>query len=49
MLVSMPTATYVLVKTVACLTITLAAIVVTVSCSIRTARTENLVFAHAVV
>lgn len=45
MLVSLPTATYVALKTVACLTITIAAIVVTVSFSIRTARTENLVFA----
>ena len=49
MLVSMPTATYVLLKTVACLSITIAAIVLTVSCSIRTARTENLVFATALV
>jgi hypothetical protein len=45
MLVSLPTATYVALKTVACLSITIAAIVVTVSFSIRTARTENLVFA----
>ena len=45
MLVSLPTATYVLLKTVACLSVTVAAIVVTVSFSIRTARTENLVFA----
>jgi hypothetical protein len=45
MLVSLPTATYVLLKTVACLSITVAAIVLTVSCAIRTARTENLVFA----
>jgi uncharacterized membrane protein len=45
MLVSLPTATYVLLKTVACLGITVAAIVLTVSCAIRTARTENLVFA----
>ena len=45
MLVSLPTATYVLLKTVACLSVTVAAIVITVSFSIRTARTENLVFA----
>ena len=45
MLVSLPTATYVALKTVACLGITVAAIVLTVSCSIRTARSENLVFA----
>jgi uncharacterized membrane protein len=49
MLVSLPTADYVLLKTVACLSITVAAIVLTVSCAIRTARTENLVFARAVV
>jgi hypothetical protein len=49
MLISMPTATYVLLKTVACLSITVSAIVLTVSCSIRTARTENLVFATALV
>lgn len=47
MLVSLPTATYVLLKTVACLGITVAAIALTVSCSIHTARTENLVFATA--
>jgi hypothetical protein len=47
LLVTLPTATYVLLKTVACLSITVAAIILTVSCSIRTARTENLVFAHA--
>jgi len=49
MLVSMPTATFVLLKTVACLSITIAAIALTVSCAIRTARTENLVFAKAVI
>jgi uncharacterized membrane protein len=48
MLISLPTATYVLLKTVACLSITIGAIVLTVSCSIRTARTENLVFANAI-
>jgi uncharacterized membrane protein len=48
MLVSLPTATYVLLKTIACLGITVAAIVLTVSCAIRTARTEDLVFAKAV-
>jgi hypothetical protein len=45
MLVSLPTSTYVLLKTVACLAITCGAIVLTVSCAIRTARTENLMFA----
>jgi hypothetical protein len=35
----------VLLKTVSCLSITVAAIVLTVSCAIRTARTENLMFA----
>jgi len=49
MLVSLPTATYVLLKTVACLSITVAAIVLTVGCAIRTARTENLVFATVAV
>ena len=47
MLVSFPTATYVAVKTVTCLSISVAAIVVTVSCAVRTAHHENLVFAHA--
>ncbi|HEY5011799.1 MAG TPA: VC0807 family protein [Acidimicrobiia bacterium] len=47
LLVSLPTATYVLLKTVACLSITVAAIALTVSCSIRTARNEGLVFATA--
>ena len=46
MLVSLPTATFVALKTIACLSITIAAIVLTVSCSIRTARNENLVFAR---
>jgi uncharacterized membrane protein len=49
MLVSLPTATYVLLKTIACLSITVAAIALTVSCSIRTARNEGLVFATAAV
>jgi hypothetical protein len=48
LLVSLPTSSYVLLKTVACLSITVAAIVLTVSCAIRTARSENLVFATAV-
>ena len=47
MLVSMSPANYVALKTVTCLAITVAAIVLTVSCSIRTARSENLVLAHA--
>jgi hypothetical protein len=45
MLVSMQPANYVALKTVTCLAITVAAIVLTVSCSIRTARSENLVLA----
>jgi len=49
MLVSLPTATFILLKTIACLSITVAAIALTVSCAIRTARTENLVFAKAVI
>jgi uncharacterized membrane protein len=49
MLISMPTATYVLVKTIACLSVTVTAIALTVWCSIYTARTENLVFAKAMV
>ena len=47
MLVSMSPASYVALKTVTCLAITVGAIVLTVSCSIRTARAENLVLAHA--
>jgi intracellular septation protein A len=49
MLITLPTATYVALKTVACLSITVAAIVLTVSCAVRTARMENLVFAKVVV
>jgi uncharacterized membrane protein len=49
MLISMPTATYVLVKTLACLTVTVTAIALTVWGSIYTARTENLVFAKVTV
>jgi uncharacterized membrane protein len=48
MLVSLPTATYVLLKTVACLSITVMAIVLTVSCAIRTAQREDLVFAAVI-
>jgi hypothetical protein len=44
MLVSMPVATFVLVKTVTSMSITAAAIALTVSWSIRIARRENLVF-----
>jgi hypothetical protein len=47
MLVSMPVAPFVALKTVACMAITVVAIVVTVSWSIRIARRENLVFAGA--
>jgi hypothetical protein len=48
LLVSLPTSTYILLKTVACLSITVTAVVVTVWCAIRTARSENLVFARAI-
>jgi hypothetical protein len=48
LLVSMPTATFVLLKTVVSLGITVAAIVLTVSWSIRTARAEDLVFARVI-
>ncbi len=48
MLVSMPVATFVLVKTVTSMSITAAAIALTVSWSIRIARQENLVFGGAV-
>ncbi len=45
MLVSLPVATFILVKTITSLTITGAAIIFTVSWSIRIARREGLVFA----
>lgn len=45
MLMSMPVATFVAVKTVACLGVTVAAIVVTVVWALRIVRTEHLVFA----
>jgi len=45
LLMSVPTATFVLLKTVVSLGITVVAIIVTVSWSIRTARAEGLVFA----
>lgn len=44
MLVSLPVSTFIVVKTVTSLAITIAAIVLTVSWSIRIARRENLVF-----
>lgn len=47
MLVSLPVATFILVKTITSLAITGAAIVLTVSWSIRIARREGLVFAGA--
>jgi hypothetical protein len=47
MLVSMPVAAFVLVKTLTCLAITVAAIVLTVSWAIRIARREDLVLARA--
>jgi hypothetical protein len=46
LLVSLPTPTFVALKTLVSLGITVAAIVFTVSASIRIARAENLVFAH---
>lgn len=49
MLVSMPVATFVAVKTVTCLAITALAVVATIWCALRTARSEGLVFASAVV
>jgi hypothetical protein len=45
MLVSMPVATFVALKTVACLGVTVSAIVVTVCWALRIVRTEHLVFA----
>lgn len=47
MLVSLPVSTFILLKTVISMGITIAAIVFTVSWSIRIARRENLVFAGA--
>ena len=46
LLVSLPTPTFVAVKSIVSLAITVSAIVATVSWSLRTARTENLVFAR---
>jgi hypothetical protein len=46
LLVSLPTPTFVAVKSLVSLAITISAIVLTVSWSIRTARAENLVFAR---
>jgi hypothetical protein len=46
LLVSLPTPTFVAVRSFVSLAITISAIVLTVSCSVRTARTENLVFAR---
>jgi uncharacterized membrane protein len=48
LLVSLPTPTFVAVRSVVSLAITVAAVVLTVSWSIRTARAEDLVFARAV-
>jgi hypothetical protein len=45
MLVSLPTATFVALRSIVSLVITLAAVVFTVAWAIRTARSENLVFA----
>ncbi len=47
MLVSMPVATFVAVKTVACLAVTVGAIVVTIFWALRIVRSEQLVFAPA--
>jgi hypothetical protein len=46
LLVSVPTTTFVLLKTIAALSVTISAIALTVGWSIRTARAENLVFAR---
>lgn len=46
MLVSLPTATFVAVKSIVTLAITVAAVVLTVVWSVRIAHRENLVFAH---
>jgi intracellular septation protein A len=48
LLVSLPTESFVALKGVACLAITIGAIVLTVSWSIRTARAEDLVMARVV-
>jgi hypothetical protein len=47
MLVSLPVPTFILVKTITSMSITVAAIVFTVTWSIRVARAEHLVFADA--
>ena len=47
LLVSIPTTTFVPLKSVVSLGITISAIVLTVSWSIRTAQSEDLVFGHA--
>jgi hypothetical protein len=47
MLVSLPTATFVAARSLVSLTITLSAVVFTVTWATRTARSENLVFAPA--
>jgi intracellular septation protein A len=47
MLVSMPVATFVAFKTLACLAVTIGAIVITIVWALRTVRTERLVFAPA--
>jgi hypothetical protein len=46
LLVSLPTQTFVALKSIVCLAITIGAIVLTVSWSIRTARAEDLVMAR---
>ena len=46
LLVSLPTQTFVALKSLVCLAITVVAIVLTVSWSIRTARAEDLVMAR---
>jgi hypothetical protein len=47
MLVSMPVATFVAFKTVACLGVTIGAIVITIFWALRIVRSERLVFASA--
>jgi hypothetical protein len=46
MLTTMPVATFVAFKTVACLAVTVGAIVITIFWALRVVRSEHLVFAH---
>jgi hypothetical protein len=47
MLMSLPTGTFIALKSVISLAITISAVAVTIHWSIRTARAENLIFVHA--